>query len=86
MYRALVSFCGRISMTEGEVRDISDKAVVKDLLDAKFIEEVNPQKKAEKKPEKKEEKKPEPKAEVKPEEKPEEKPKKRSRKKTTKKK
>lgn len=78
MYRALVSFCGRISMTEGEVRDIPDKAVVKDLLDAKFIEEVNPQKKAEKKPE--------PKEEVKPEEKPEEKPKKRSRKKTTKKK
>ena len=78
MYRALVSFCGRISMTEGEVRDISDKAVVKDLLDAKFIEEVNPHKKAEKKPE--------PKEEVKPEEKPEEKPKKRSRKKTTKKK
>ena len=40
MYRALVSFSGRISMAKGEVREISDKSMVKDLLSAKYIEEV----------------------------------------------
>ena len=40
MYRALVSFGGIVSMRKGEVRDISDKEVVKDLLNAKYIEEV----------------------------------------------
>ena len=75
MYRALVSFSGRISMAVGEVREISDKEVVKDLLNAKYIEEVNAKPKAEPKEE--------PEAEPK-----EEKPKKKTsakRKKTTKK-
>ena len=65
MYRALISFSGKVSMAEGEIRDISDKAIADDLLDAKYIEEINPAKP---------EKKPDPK----PEEKVEEKPKKKS--------
>lgn len=50
MYRALISFSGKVSMAEGEIRDISDKAIVSDLLDAGYIEEITPAK-AEKKPE-----------------------------------
>lgn len=79
MYRALVSFSGRISMAVGEVREISDKEVVKDLLNAKYIEEVNAKPKAKPKAQPKEEHEAEPK---------EEKPKKKTsakRKKTTKK-
>ena len=78
MYRALITFSGKVSMAEGEIRDISDKAVVDDLLDAGYIEEITPAKKEkpkaepkkkepedvpEKKPEDVPEKKPEPKAE-----------------------
>lgn len=40
MYKALISFSGLISMTVGEVREISDQAIVKDLLDAGYIEPV----------------------------------------------
>ena len=40
MYKALISFCGQINMVEGEVREIKDKEVVKDLLKAHYIEEV----------------------------------------------
>lgn len=40
MYRALISFSGLVSMVEGEVREISDKAVVKDLLNCGYIEAV----------------------------------------------
>lgn len=40
MYRALVSFSGSISMSEGDVKKITDKELVKDLLQAKYIEEV----------------------------------------------
>ena len=42
MYRALVSFSGLISMAEGEIREIADKAMVKDLLNAGYIEEISP--------------------------------------------
>lgn len=35
--KALKSFCGIISMTEGEVRVISDLNLVKDLMDAGLI-------------------------------------------------
>lgn len=45
MYKALVSFGGKISMVEGEVREINDKEIVKDLLNAKYIEEVKETKK-----------------------------------------
>lgn len=40
MYKALVSFSGLISMTKGQVREIKDKEIIKDLLKAKYIEEV----------------------------------------------
>lgn len=51
MYKALISFGGLVSMTVGEVRDIPDKSIVKDLLEAGYIEEVKPtEKTAKKKP------------------------------------
>lgn len=40
MYKALVSFSGLINMTKGEVREIKDKEIIKDLLKAGYIEEV----------------------------------------------
>lgn len=42
MYKALKSFSGIISMAEGEVKDISDPFVIKDLVKAGYIEEVKP--------------------------------------------
>ena len=42
-YRALLSFSGLISMASGEIRDISDIDIVKDLLKAGYIEEYNPE-------------------------------------------
>ncbi len=39
-YRALVSFSGALSMHQGEVRELNNKATIKDLLKAKYIEEV----------------------------------------------
>lgn len=39
-YRALVSFSGALSMYEGEVRELDNKVIIKDLLSAKYIEEV----------------------------------------------
>lgn len=42
MYRAKVSFSGIVSMAEGEVKNITDDAVAKDLLKAGYIEEVKP--------------------------------------------
>ena len=38
-YRALVNFTGLISMAKGQVRDISDLSLARDLLKAKYIEE-----------------------------------------------
>lgn len=52
MYRALVTFSGKVSMAVGDVMDISDKSIVNDLLNAGYIEEVNPPKKDEPKEEK----------------------------------
>jgi hypothetical protein len=37
---ALTSFSGVISMSMGEVREISDKAIVRDLLKAGYIQEL----------------------------------------------
>ena len=50
-YRALVNFSGLISMRRGEVKAIKDKALVADLIRAKYIEplEVPKQKKSSKK-------------------------------------
>ena len=57
MYKALKSFSGKISMRKGEVKAITDKEVIADLLQAGYIEEV----KAEKKQQPKTEEKAEPK-------------------------
>lgn len=46
MYKALVSFSGRVSMVKGEVRDINDPVVVADLLKAKYIVDLEAKKKA----------------------------------------
>jgi hypothetical protein len=42
MYRAIIGFSGLINMKKGEVKEIKDKALVKDLLKAGYIEEVKP--------------------------------------------
>jgi hypothetical protein len=55
MYKALISYSGKISMAKGQVREITDKEVVKDLLKAGYIEEVKPTKTEEKKSTKKKE-------------------------------
>ena len=44
MYKALKSFAGKVSMRKGEVKEINDKEIVKDLLNAGYIEEVKPEK------------------------------------------
>lgn len=62
MYKALKSFCGKVSMRRGEIKAISDPIIVKDLLRAGYIEEIKPAKgkpnvEAEEKPEEKPKKK-----------------------------
>ena len=47
MYKAEKSFAGKVSMRKGEVKEINDKEIVKDLLNAGYIEEVKPEKKEE---------------------------------------
>lgn len=37
-YKALVSFTGQVAMAKGQVRELSDKAVIDDLLRAGYIE------------------------------------------------
>ena len=44
MYRAKVGFSGLISMKKNEVKQIKDKAIIKDLLKAGYIEEIKPTK------------------------------------------
>ena len=39
MYKALVSFTGVVSMADGDVREISDVSIARDLLKAGYIEE-----------------------------------------------
>lgn len=60
--KALVSFVGKLSMMEGETRDIKDMTIVKDLLNAKYIEEVKTES-VEEKPKKRTVKKKTPKGE-----------------------
>jgi len=45
MYKALVTFVGKVSMEKGQVREIKDKDVINDLLKASYIEEIKPTKK-----------------------------------------
>lgn len=42
MYKAKIGFSGIISMKKGEVKEIKDKKIAKDLLNAGYIEEVKP--------------------------------------------
>lgn len=52
--RALTSFSGKaITMYKGEVREVADKSLLEDYLNAGFIEEVSSTKKAVKKSESK---------------------------------
>ena len=44
MYRAKIGFSGLITMKKGEVKEIKDKKIVKDLLKAEYIEEIKPAK------------------------------------------
>lgn len=46
MYRAKVNFSGVVSMNVGEVADIADVNIAKDLIKAGYIEEVKPAEKA----------------------------------------
>ena len=40
MFKALKSFSGKLSMAKGQVKDIKDEAIIKDLLNAGYIEEI----------------------------------------------
>lgn len=44
-YKALKSFSGLVSMFEGEIKEIENKDIVNDLLNAHYIEEVKETKK-----------------------------------------
>lgn len=50
LVKAIESFAGKVSMTVGEVREIADEAIAKDLLNAGYVKEVKAAK-AEAKPE-----------------------------------
>lgn len=45
-YKAIKSFGGKVSMHVGEVKNISDDNIAKDLLRAGYIEEIKPAEKA----------------------------------------
>ena len=45
MYKALVGFSGKITMSKGEVKEINDKTLVDDLTKAKYIEPIEKPKK-----------------------------------------
>lgn len=42
--RALISFTGIVAMRKGEERELADKRVLKDLLNCKYVEEVEEKK------------------------------------------
>lgn len=48
MYKAKVTFGGVVSMTAGEVKDIPDVTIAKDLIRAGYIVEVKPAEKVNK--------------------------------------
>ena len=51
-FKATISFSGRkISMKKGDVRDITDEALAKDLLNAGYVIELEESKPLESKPE-----------------------------------
>lgn len=59
VYKALISFSGVVSMSKGDVKEIADNSIAKDLLKAGYIAEAKPAEKAKEaeKPEKVEAKK-----------------------------
>ena len=44
MYKAVVGFSGKLTMGKGEVKDLKgvEKYIIKDLLEAGYIQEVKP--------------------------------------------
>lgn len=40
MYKALISFSGLVTMAKGEIKELKDEGIIKDLLRAGYIEEV----------------------------------------------
>lgn len=52
MYKALISFCGAVSMEKGQVGEIPDKSISESLLKAGYIEEVKAEKAAKTEPKK----------------------------------
>ena len=42
MYKAKVNFSGVVSMNVGDIKDIPDVNIAKDLIKAGYIEEVKP--------------------------------------------
>lgn len=40
MFKALKSFCGKVSMKKGEIKEINDVNISNDLLNAGYIEKV----------------------------------------------
>ena len=40
MFKALKSFCGKVSMKKGEIKDINDENIINDLLNAGYIEKI----------------------------------------------
>jgi hypothetical protein len=46
LYKAKISFSGLISMAEGEVKEILDSSIAKDLLNAGYVEKVEEEIKA----------------------------------------
>lgn len=41
LYKSNKSFCGLVNMRRGEIKELTDEAIVKDLLRAGYIEPVN---------------------------------------------
>ncbi|MCM1364698.1 MAG: hypothetical protein NC122_06275 [Faecalibacterium sp.] len=40
--RALISFCGKVTMRENQVKEIADEAILADLLAAGYVENAEP--------------------------------------------
>lgn len=40
LVKALVTFSGSVNMVEGETKELVDEAVIADLLNAKYIEQI----------------------------------------------
>lgn len=39
-YKALISFVGKVTMAQDEIKEISDEEIIKDLLNAGYIKPV----------------------------------------------